>query len=73
MPFHQSPETEWYEIVDAGAAITTFATKESILSAYRKLLKTQVVPPTTLYGDGHAAERMVQEIVRFLLHDDFII
>lgn len=65
-------ETEWTEIVESGAAILAGADTRQILQAYEQLQSVSI-PPSTLYGDCHAADRMVLEIVRFLLHDDFII
>jgi len=57
------PETEWVEIVEAGAGIIADADYERILSAYDKLCG-KVVHFPQLFGDGHAAEHIVGEIVR---------
>ena len=59
------PETEWVEIVEAGAGILTDADYDRIMAAYKQLVNKPVdFPP--LYGDGHASEKILEEIVRFL-------
>ena len=59
------PETEWVEIVEAGAGILTDADYERIMAAYEQLANKPIdFPP--LYGDGHASEKILEEIVRFL-------
>ncbi len=55
-------ETEWVEIVEAGAGILADADYDRILAAYHKLSGRKVQFPQ-LFGDGHAAERIVKEIV----------
>ncbi len=58
-------ETEWVEIVDHGAGILADADKQRILEAYQTLKDRQVnFPP--LFGDGHAAERIVTSIMQVL-------
>lgn len=59
------PETEWVEIVDTGAGIITDADYERIMAAYEALVHKQVKFPT-LFGDGHAGERIIQEIIDYL-------
>ena len=59
------PETEWVEIVDAGAGILADADYERIIEAYHSLAGKQVIFPP-LFGDGHAAERILSEIVKYL-------
>lgn len=61
-------ETEWVEIVDCGAAILAGADSERIVDAYNQLLDKTIPGPSQLYGNGHAAEQMVREIVAFLKH-----
>lgn len=59
------PETEWVEIVDAGAGILADADYNRILEAYRTLSAHEVhFPP--LFGDGHASEKILSEIVAYL-------
>ena len=53
------PETEWVEIVDAGAGILADADYERIMSAYKELSGREVKFPA-LFGDGHAAEHIVR-------------
>ena len=59
------PETEWVEIVDAGAGIIADADYERILAAYEALVNKPVQFPT-LFGDGHASEKILQEILMYL-------
>ena len=59
------PETEWVEIVEAGAGILADADYERIMASYEQLANKPIdFPP--LYGDGHASEKILEEIVRFL-------
>ncbi len=59
------PETEWIEIVEAGAGILADADYDRILAAYRQLANHPVhFPP--LFGDAHAAEQILTEIVEYL-------
>ena len=59
------PETEWVEIVEAGAGILTDADYERIIAAYDQLANHEVhFPP--LFGDGHAAENILTNILRYL-------
>ena len=59
------PETEWVEIVDAGAGIITDADYERIIKAYEELAGKPVhFPP--LFGDGHASEKIIREIMDYL-------
>ena len=59
------PETEWVEIVEAGAGVIADADYQRILDAYRALSDKQVnFPP--LFGDAHASEKILQEILDYL-------
>lgn len=59
------PETEWVEIVEAGAGVTADADEERIVEGYKQLSGRKVhFPP--LFGDGHAAEKIVTEIINYL-------
>lgn len=58
------PETEWVEIVEAGAGILAEADYERIVAAYRDLVHREVhFPP--LFGNAHAAEQILEEIVAY--------
>ncbi len=56
------PETEWVEIVDAGAALLADANPERILNAVDKLWDTKP-HTTTAFGNGHAAEIIIKKII----------
>lgn len=59
------PETEWVEIVQAGAGIITDADEERILNAYRQLRGKEIhFPP--LFGNGHAAQHILKCIIDYL-------
>ena len=60
------PETEWVEIVKTGAATLADADTTRILEASRRYLQT---PPTNfpeIFGDGHAAEFMLEKMLENL-------
>lgn len=59
------PETEWVEIVDHGAGIIADAIPDRIVAAYDKLIgKTPSFPP--LFGDAHAAEKILKTIIDYM-------
>lgn len=59
------PETEWIEIVEAGAGIITDADYTRIMDAYDVLAGKEVIFPP-LFGDGHASEKILNEIVKYI-------
>ncbi len=59
------PETEWVEIVEAGAGIIADADYERIMAAYEQLVNKPVQFPA-LFGDGHASEKIISEIINYL-------
>lgn len=59
------PETEWVEIVEAGAGIIADADYERIMAAYEALVNKPVQFPA-VFGDGHASEKIIQEILMYL-------
>lgn len=59
------PETEWVEIVEHGAGIIANADPKLIVEAYDKLIGTKPVFPP-LFGDAHAAEHILEQIVTYL-------
>lgn len=59
------PETEWVEIVEHGAGVVADADRERIVEAYEDFAGRQVQFPP-LFGDGHAAEHIVEEIAAYL-------
>lgn len=59
------PETEWEEIVDAGAAILADADPQRIAAAYQTLA-ARPVANATMFGDGHAAEHIVNDILNYI-------
>lgn len=59
------PETEWVEIVEAGAGIIADADYQRIVDAYYSLANKEVdFPP--LFGDGQAGKRILAEILGYL-------
>ena len=56
------PETEWVEIVEHKAGIIADADYQRIVDAYAKLEQCNVSFPP-LFGDGHAAEKIIQNIL----------
>lgn len=59
------PETEWVEIVEHGAGIIANAYPARIIAAYDKLIGTKPVFPP-LFGDAHAAEHILEQIIEYL-------
>lgn len=55
-------ETEWTEIVDCGAALLADADADAIVSAADRLWNADVASPTQ-FGDGHAAEYILDAII----------
>lgn len=60
------PETEWVEIIDAGAGIIADADTNRIVGACNELYDRQISFPK-LFGDGHAAEKILDEICAFFV------
>ena len=59
------PETEWVEIVEHGAGIIADADYAKIINAYN-LLTGKTVNFPKLFGDGKAAEHILEAIVDYL-------
>lgn len=58
------PETEWTEIVDCGAAMLADADTEKIADAAETLWYHTPCEPTQ-FGDGHAAEKIIENILSY--------
>ena len=58
------PETEWLEIVENGAGILADADFKAIVNAFEMLSNRKIQFPP-LFGDGHAAEKILSEILDF--------
>jgi len=52
-------ETEWVEIVESGAAVLCDADQTRILEAYRYFMGNPQSSYQTIYGDGNAAEKIL--------------
>ena len=59
------PETEWVEIVEHGAGIIADADYDRIVNAYQELTDKTVKFPQ-LFGDGKAAEHILEAIVEYI-------
>lgn len=58
------PETEWVEIIDNNAGIIADADFERIIAGYKELTNREVhFPP--LFGDGHAANKILTELLSY--------
>jgi UDP-GlcNAc3NAcA epimerase len=62
------PQTEWVELVEAGTAILADADPHRILDAFAHFQQAEALEFPRMFGDGHAAEFIVDEIVRQLQH-----
>ena len=58
------PETEWVEIVQHHAGIIADAEYRRIVDAYAQLTNRRVSFPP-LFGDGHAAEKIIESIMTY--------
>lgn len=61
------PETEWVELVENDVAIVADANEEKIKKAFEVLSTKIDLKFPKLYGDGHAAEFICGEILKYLL------
>jgi UDP-GlcNAc3NAcA epimerase len=59
-------ETEWTELIKSGAAIIADADEKKILAAYHKFAKTKRLKFPDLFGDGHAAKFICEEIIKHI-------
>ena len=57
------PETEWVEIVETGAATLVDADTAHILEASQRYLQQPPIDFPTIFGDGHAAEFMLEKMI----------
>ena len=57
-------ETEWVEIVQTGRAVLADADPDRIMKAALQLLDLADEPMAPLFGDGHAAEKICEELLR---------
>ncbi|MEM0998504.1 MAG: UDP-N-acetylglucosamine 2-epimerase (non-hydrolyzing) [Bacteroidota bacterium] len=60
------PETEWVELVEAGAALLADADTERILAAFHHFESISGLAFPRIFGDGKASEFIVQEIKKQL-------
>jgi UDP-N-acetylglucosamine 2-epimerase len=57
-------QTEWIESVQAGRNRLAGASKEKIIQAVTEPFAQQNIRPETYYGNGHAAEVILQILLR---------
>jgi UDP-GlcNAc3NAcA epimerase len=57
-------QTEWIELVDAGANETVGANSQAIFNSFSKN-KSKAISTKQLYGAGDAAEKIVKRLVSF--------
>lgn len=63
------PETEWVEIVEAGAGIIADASEERIIQALDYFTGNQSITYPSVFGDGKAAEFICSEILKTVTQD----
>jgi UDP-N-acetylglucosamine 2-epimerase len=56
-------ETEWVETVEAGVNFLAGAETDAIVKAYERALSVDVRLAEGLFGDGHAAEKIVETLI----------
>lgn len=59
------PETEWLELLEAGAARLADANPVLIENAVREFRDSAREVPAGLYGDGHSADRIAADLLAF--------
>lgn len=58
-------ETEWSELVDGGYNVLAGADTAKILAAYQQMCKVELDFNVQLYGDGNAADLIVERLATF--------
>lgn len=58
------PETEWVELVQAGAAIIADANPQRIVEAFNQLIEKKEINFDPIYGDGKAADQMLEIMLK---------
>jgi UDP-GlcNAc3NAcA epimerase len=61
-------ETEWVETVQSGVNFIAGADMNATVEAYKKALSIDVKLKNGIYGDGHAAEKIVESLVAHVQH-----
>ncbi len=61
------PETEWVELVECGTAIIADANEDKIKKAFETLNNKTDLKFPKLYGNGHAAEFICSEIIKYII------
>lgn len=56
-------ETEWVELIQQGVNVLAGTEKEKIIHCVQQSLSQQMIFPSSLYGDGHAAEKITQVLL----------
>ena len=64
------PETEWVELVDAGVNILCESNQDAIGTAYHKMMEKSCDYSQRFYGDGNAANIIVDSITNFIGSDN---
>lgn len=59
-------QTEWVELIEAGANELVGADADKILSAVKANVGRKVQDENNLYGGGHASQRIVDEIIKMV-------
>ena len=57
-------ETEWVETVESGVNFLSGADIDKTVAAYKKALTADVQLKNGIYGDGHAAEKIVSTLIK---------
>lgn len=59
-------ETEWVELIQQGVNVLAGTAKEKIIHCVQQSLSQQMIFPSSLYGDGHAAEKITQTLAAMM-------
>ncbi len=61
-------ESEWVELLDTGTTVLADANYDKIISAFHQLKNVSIEKFIPFYGDGHAAKKIIEEIIHFFNH-----
>lgn len=59
-------QTEWVELIEEGANVLAGSDGLKIIFAAEEMMKKKISFENNLYGDGHAADLIAADILKYL-------
>ena len=59
-------QTEWVELIEAGANVLTGSNESLILKSATEMLNKEISFEAELYGNGHSAERIAADLLHLI-------